>query len=69
MPRIGITNQGWIMHKDRYKNAIHTYYTYIAQQYLGGIAKLNQVRQVGLGIRLVRLNRFGFAVNRNVYNT
>ena len=34
------------MHKDRYKNAIHTYYTYIAQQYPSGIAKLNQIRQV-----------------------
>ena len=33
------------MHQDRYNNAIHTYYTYIAQQYPGVIAKLNQIRQ------------------------
>jgi len=44
VPRTSITNQERTMHKDRYKNAIHTYYTYIAQQYSSGIAKLNQIR-------------------------
>jgi hypothetical protein len=40
VPRIGITNQGRIMHKDRYKNAIYTYYIY-RPTIPSGIDKLN----------------------------